>query len=155
MKQETANGELIWQVKKFEELTVDELYAILQLRNEVFAVEQNCVYPDMDDRDQPSWHLICIYNNKLAAYARLLPPGLTYKEPSIGRVVTSPVIRGTGIGKQLMDRSIETCERLFGKTPIRISAQTYLIKFYSDLGFETEGESYIEDNIQHIVMIRY
>ena len=144
-----------WSLKKFDELSVHELYAVLQLRNIVFAIEQNCVYPDMDERDQPSFHLLCTHNNMLIAYSRLLPPGLTYEEPSIGRVVTSPTVRGTGIGKELMDRSIEACTMLFGKTPIRISAQTYLIKFYTDLGFQTEGESYIEDSIPHIVMIRY
>jgi ElaA protein len=146
---------MIWSLKKFDELSVDELYSILQLRNIVFAVEQNCVYPDMDDKDQVSYHLTCTDHNKLAAYTRIIPPGIVYKEPSIGRVVTAPAYRGAGIGKQLMDRSIETCEKLFGKTPIRISAQTYLIKFYTDLGFQTEGDPYIEDSIQHIAMVRF
>jgi ElaA protein len=143
-----------WILKKFEELTPHELYAILQLRNEVFAVEQNCVYPDLDDKDQPSWHLMCLDNNKLIAYTRLLPPGVAYPDPSIGRVVTSPSIRKTGIGRELMLRSIDSCEILFGKSPITIGAQLYLKKFYTSLGFVATGDIYLEDGIEHIKMRR-
>lgn len=143
-----------WALKKFEELTVQELYAILQLRNEVFAIEQNCVYPDMDNKDQPSYHLMCLQNEKLVAYARIIPPGIVYTEPSIGRVVTAPVVRGTGAGKELMIRSIGHIEELYGKTPIRISAQFYLQKFYTEFGFQSIGDVYIEDSIEHIEMVK-
>ena len=141
-----------WVLKKFEELTPQELYNILQLRNEVFAVEQNCVYPDMDNKDQPSWHLMCLLNDKLVAYTRLLPPGIAYSDPSIGRVVTSSSIRKTGTGRELMLRSIECCEKLFGKQPITIGAQFYLKSFYESLGFVKISEIYLEDGIEHITM---
>lgn len=146
-----------WMLKKFDELTVHELYAILQLRNEVFAIEQNCVYPDMDNKDQPSFHLMSWQNkkegNKLVAYTRLIPPGIIYKEPSIGRVVTSPSIRGTGAGRQLMEESIAHIYTLFGKQPVKIGAQLYLQKFYSSLGFQQTSEVYLEDGIEHIEMV--
>lgn len=141
-----------WIIKKFDELTLHELYAILQLRNEVFVVEQNCIYPDLDDKDQASWHLMCMNNNKLVAYTRLLPPGMTYQGPAIGRVVTSPSIRKTGIGRELMLQSIENCEKLFGKQPVTISAQLYLKKFYESLGFVKTSDIYLEDGIEHISM---
>lgn len=145
---------LSWSVKKFDELSVHELYSILQLRNIVFAIEQNCVYPDMDDKDQLAYHIMCWQEKELVAYSRIIAPGIVYKEPSIGRIVTSATVRGTGAGKELVKRSIDLVEELYGKTPIRISAQVYLIKFYTDLGFTTVGDSYIEDNIEHIEMVK-
>lgn len=145
---------ITWILKKFQELTPDQLYSILQLRNEVFVVEQNCVFQDADDKDQPSCHLMGYMNNKLVAYTRLVPPGIAYEEPSIGRVVTSPVVRGTGTGRELMLQSITRTQELFGKQPIRIGAQLYLKKFYESLGFEQVSEIYLEDGIEHIYMIR-
>jgi ElaA protein len=144
---------LVYILKSFQELSVDELYAILQLRNEVFAVEQNCVYGDMDNKDQGSLHLMGWEERKLLSYARLLPPGLSYKEPSIGRVVTSPAIRGGGEGKKLMQLSIDHIKRMYEGQPIRISAQFYLIRFYTALGFVSCSEVYIEDHIEHIEML--
>ncbi|MBS1759032.1 MAG: GNAT family N-acetyltransferase [Bacteroidetes bacterium] len=143
-----------WLLKKFEALSVDELYAILQLRNEVFAIEQNCVYPDMDNKDQAAYHLMCFSNNKLIAYSRIIPPGIAFKEASIGRVVTSPQTRRAGIGKLLMQKSIESIYNKLGKQSIRIGAQYYLIKFYTQLGFTTQGEIYLEDGIEHIEMVK-
>lgn len=143
-----------WVLKKFEELTPYQLYAILQLRNEVFVVEQNCVFQDADDKDQNSYHLMGFYNNKLVAYTRLVPAGEIYEQPSIGRVVTSPSARGTGLGKDLMIRSIETAYTLFGKQPLKIGAQLYLKKFYNSLGFEQVSDVYLEDGIEHIYMIK-
>jgi ElaA protein len=143
-----------WLLKKFEALTPFELYAILQLRNEVFVVEQNCVFQDADDKDQASWHLLGMQDDKLVAYTRLVPPGVSYAEPSIGRVVTSPQVRGTGIGKDLMVRSIDECYRLFGEQPIRIGAQYYLKQFYGSLGFVQVSEIYLEDGIEHIYMLK-
>jgi ElaA protein len=143
---------MIWSLKKFQELTVDELYAILQLRNEVFAVEQNCVYPDLDNKDQSSWHLMGWKEKKLIAYTRLIPPGIAYPEASIGRVVTSPSVRGQKIGRELMERSIKELYRLFGRQPICLGAQLYLREFYYSLRFIQSGEPYLEDGIPHIQM---
>lgn len=142
-----------WILKPFYELTLDELYALLQLRMEVFIVEQNCVYQDCDDKDQESHHLMAWCNGKLAAVTRLLPPGVSYAEPSIGRVITSPAFRGMKLGRELMTRSIESCYELFGKQPIRIGAQQYLKTFYESFGFRQVGEPYDEDGIQHIKML--
>jgi ElaA protein len=143
-----------WQLKKFDELSLHELYAILQLRNEVFAIEQNCVYPDLDNKDQPALHFMGWNNDKLIAYTRIIPPGKAYPEPSIGRVVTSATVRGEGIGKLLMEKSIEHIYHLFGTIPIKISAQLYLKKFYEDFGFLASGDAYPEDGIDHIEMVK-
>jgi ElaA protein len=143
-----------WLLKKFEDLKPFQLYAILQLRNEVFVVEQNCVFQDADDKDQNSYHLMGFVHNKLVAYTRLVPPGEIYLEPSIGRVVTSPVIRKSGAGRELMKRSIKEVYRLFGTRPIKIGAQLYLKKFYESLGFQQESEIYLEDGIDHIYMVK-
>jgi len=143
-----------WSLKKFDSLTVDELYALLRLRTEVFVVEQNCVFQDMDDKDQQCWHLMGWKEDALVAYTRLVPPGVSYELPSIGRVVTSPSARGDGLGKLLMEKSIETATELFGKSPIKIGAQLYLKRFYESLGFEKSSEVYDEDGIDHIEMTR-
>ena len=143
-----------WLLKKFENLAPHELYAILQLRNEVFVVEQNCVYQDADNKDKFSFHLMGWEEDKLIAYTRLIPAGIAYTEPSIGRVVTSPSARGTGAGRELMQCSIDNIYKLFGKHPIRIGAQLYLKKFYSSLGFEPTGDIYLEDGIEHIEMVK-
>jgi len=142
-----------WFFKKFNELSPNELYAIMQLRNEVFVVEQNCIYQDADNKDQQSYHFMGFENEKLIAYTRIVPPGIAYKEVAIGRVVTSPSVRRTGIGKELMERSIEEAHKLFGKVPIHIGAQLYLKKFYESLGFHQSSNTYLEDGIEHIEMI--
>lgn len=144
---------MTWTCKPFHELTIQELYAILQLRAEVFIVEQNCVFQDMDNKDPHCYHLMAWDGALLAAYSRLVPAGVAFTEPSIGRVVNSPLKRGTGIGKELMLRSIETVYTLWGKEPIKIGAQFYLKKFYSSLGFRSTSDIYLEDNIEHIEMI--
>lgn len=146
---------LNWILKKFEALTPYELYDIMWLRNEVFVVEQNCVYQDADYKDQKGWHYMGVdEEGKLMSYVRLLPPGISYDEPSIGRVLTNPSARGTGVGRFLMQQAIEQCKALFGDVPIKIGAQFYLLKFYSSLGFVQTSEIYLEDNIEHIEMIR-
>lgn len=143
-----------WEVKKFDELTVHELYALLRLRSEVFVVEQNCVFLDMDNYDQGCWHLLGWQDDQLVASTRLVPPGHIYNNIcSIGRVVTSPASRRTGIGRVLMKKSIEEIWRLFGVQPIKIGAQLYLKEFYSSFGFEQSGDVYLEDGIDHIEMI--
>lgn len=144
--------QLHWILKKFEELAPYQLYAILQLRNEVFVVEQNCVFQDADDKDQNSYHLMGFSDNKLVAYTRLVPPGLAYTEMSIGRVVTSPAVRRSGAGRELMKKSITTCYELFGEGPIKIGAQLYLKNFYESFGFRQISDVYLEDGIEHIYM---
>ncbi|MDZ4810941.1 MAG: GNAT family N-acetyltransferase [Bacteroidota bacterium] len=142
-----------WICKKFDDLSPQELYTIMQLRNEVFVVEQNCVYQDADNKDPHCYHLMGLLNNKLIAYTRLLPPGLAYTEASIGRVVSSPSARGGGVGRELMEKSIEQVSQLFGTTSIKIGAQLYLLKFYTSIGFQQTSTVYLEDNIEHVEMI--
>lgn len=140
--------------KNFEQLSLLELYRILQIRNQVFYVEQHCDDLDPDDRDQQSYHL-CFYDGEiLCGYARLLPPGLSYSEMSIGRVAVSSSYRGRKIGRKLMQESIRQCGCLFGDRPIKISAQLYLKAFYISLGFEAVSDVYLEAGIEHIKMIR-
>jgi len=144
-----------WSIKKFDDLTPNELYSVLQLRNEVFVVEQNCVFQDADNKDQDSHHLMGWDNEMLVAYARIVPPGIAYDSfPSIGRVVTSPKMRNKGIGKILMWQSIEELQKLFGNSSIKLGAQLYLKKFYESFGFVQSSEVYMEDGIPHIEMIR-
>ena len=145
---------MTWMLKPFDELTAKELYNILQLRNEVFIVEQNCPYQDLDNKDLYAFHLMGKKENKLVAYSRLLAPGISYSESSIGRVVSSPAARKTGIGKKLMNESIIQIKNLFQTDIIRIGAQLYLKKFYESFGFIQEGDTYLEDNIPHIIMLR-
>ncbi|MDP9229438.1 MAG: GNAT family N-acetyltransferase [Bacteroidota bacterium] len=142
-----------WVCKKFDELSSHELYSILQLRNEVFVVEQKCVFQDADNKDQSSYHLMGWENNLLAAYTRIMPSGLAFIEASIGRVVTSARARRNGTGKLLMKKSIEELHHLFGQIPIRIGAQLYLKHFYQSLKFEQSSDVYLEDGIEHIEMI--
>jgi ElaA protein len=144
---------LNWICKPFDQLTPKELYAILQLRNAVFVVEQNCVFQDADDKDQSSWHLMGWNDDQLAAYTRLVPAGISYGESSIGRVVICPKMRKSGLGKDLMEKSIAMIYSLWNIQPIRISAQLYLKKFYESFGFQQCSEIYLEDNIEHLSMI--
>ena len=139
----------------FEALTNTQLYAIMKLRQEVFVVEQDCPYLDADGNDLQSHHLIG-QNEKgeILAYTRLLAKGISYPNYcSIGRVVVSDKIRGTGAGHGLMQKSIEQCKLIFPGQALKISAQTYLDKFYQNLGFTPTGESYLEDNIPHQAMV--
>lgn len=140
--------------KTFTELNTTELYNILQLRSEVFVVEQNCVYQDIDDADFNAVHQLLFKENNLAAYARILPPGSYFEQLSIGRIITSYYHRRTGLGHQLMQEAIDYCQLNFSNQPIKISAQQYLIKFYEYHLFQTSGDGYLEDGIPHIVMIR-
>ncbi|SIR14150.1 ElaA protein [Pontibacter lucknowensis] len=142
--------------KAFHELTPTEMYDMLRLRSEVFVVEQTCVFLDMDDKDQLCYHVL-FYNEEkvLIATSRLVPAGVSYPDMmSIGRIVTSQLVRGTGVGKELVEMSIEECYRLFGKGPIRIGAQLYARKFYERFGFEQSSEVYDEDGIDHIKMVK-
>lgn len=142
-----------WSYKKFDELSVTELYAILQLRNEVFIVEQNCVYQDIDGKDKKSFHLMAFDEEELTAYCRILPPGVSFTETSIGRVITSPRYRGKGIGVSLLEKAIEHALESYTSKQIKIGAQLYLKKFYESFGFIQTSEVYLEDDIEHIDML--
>jgi ElaA protein len=139
----------------FSELTVYELYNIMALRQEVFIVEQNCAYLDADGKDLKSWHVMGFdTEGVLVAYTRLLPQGVAYDNyASIGRVVSSPKARGLGYGKILIHESISQIKKLFPNQPVKIGAQSYLLRFYQSLGFESTGEEYLEDGIPHTSMI--
>ncbi len=141
-------------VKAFSELTVTELYDFLRLRSEIFVVEQNCVFLDQDDKDQLCYHLMLYVDDQLVGYSRLVPAGISYDEMSIGRVISSGAGRGKGFGRKVMELSIAFCQELFGPGDIRIGAQTYALGFYESLGFITDGETYDEDGIEHIEMLR-
>ncbi len=143
-----------WKCKSFEELSSFEMYKILQQRNQVFIVEQDCAYQDCDHKDQACFHLMAWDGEILAAYTRLLPAGLAFDNMSIGRVLTAEDYRGKNLGRELMTRSIEQLHQLFGIQPITIGAQLYLKKFYESFGFKQIGEVYLEDGIKHIEMLR-
>jgi ElaA protein len=137
----------------FDSLTAAELYQIIQLRNEVFVVEQQCAFQDADGKDPYAHHLAIRSGEVLIAYARLLPPGIAYEYMSIGRVITSAASRRIGAGKLLMREAIRECRLLFGEGPIKIGAQLYLKEFYGSFGFQAIGDVYLEDNIEHIHML--
>ena len=139
--------------KKFDELTAPELYAIIQLRNEVFVVEQHCVYQDADGKDPACWHLAAWQKEDLIAYTRIIPPGISYKEASIGRVVSRLQYRNTGIGKILIQQSIHHCFMQFDCSRIKIGAQVYLTGFYNSFGFTACSSQYLEDGIPHVEMV--
>jgi len=148
-----------WQWKQFKHLTIDELHEILSVRQQVFAVEQNCVYQDVDQLDKSSWHLTGwnIKNSTsrhIVAYLRVVYPTFKYDEPSIGRVLTVSNVRGTGTGKNLMKTALSHIENEYPGQAIRISAQQYLQKFYADFGFKKIQGPYDEDGIPHIEMLK-
>ncbi len=143
-----------FQIKPFKELSVAELYQSLQLRSDVFVVEQNCVYPDIDGKDEKALHLLGIYESKIVAYARLFEPGYYFDNASIGRVVINQTYRDRKWGHNLMHEAIAGIKLHYGADAITISAQLYLKKFYESHGFVQDGEGYLEDNIPHIRMHR-
>lgn len=138
----------------FKELSTDELYGILQLRSEVFVVEQDCVYQDIDGKDFNALHVLGLKNGKIVAYARAFRPGDYFQAASIGRVVVSKEERQNQYGVDIMDAAIIAIQERFNETRIDLSAQTYLKRFYNDLGFRESGEEYLEDGIPHILMIK-
>jgi len=144
---------LHWSCKPFNELTVEELYAILRLRSEVFVVEQKCIFLDLDGKDQQCLHLMGWESGVLAASCRIVPPGLSYDDASIGRVVSAADSRRTGAGKKMMRQAIRICRETHPDHSIRISAQAYLIPFYSSFGFEQVSEIYLEDEQDHAEML--
>ena len=140
--------------KKFNQLTIKELYAILQLRSEVFVVEQNCVYQDLDGKDEKALHVLGIKEGVIVAYTRCFAPGEYFKEASIGRVVVKKTARKYKYGNDIMNASIDAIKKHYKTNLIKISAQCYLNRFYTNLGFKAIGEEYLEDGIPHIAMIK-
>lgn len=145
---------MTWLEKTFAELSPAELYAILALRQRVFIVEQTCIYQDLDGLDDRSLHLwTCDVTGQISAYLRILPPGLVYPEPSLGRVIVDPAARGTGLGRALMREGLARARAKYGPRPVRIAAQRYLERFYASLGFRRAGEDYDLDGIMHCEMV--
>lgn len=151
-----AFPDLAWRSCPFDELTPRELQDIYMARQQVFAIEQNCVYLDADGYDEASWHIAAwsAAQRMPLAYARLVAPGFKYAEPSIGRVITTAAARGTGLGRELVRRATALSARLYPQHGIRISAQSRLETFYQDAGFVIAGERYMEDGIPHTEMLR-
>jgi len=142
-----------WKIKSFTELSVTELYEILKIRQEVFVVEQTCYYVDADGYDDKAVHLWAETNGEILAYCRLFDSGIKYQEASIGRVLTNSSYRNLRLGKTLMKFALFIIEARFRAGDVRISAQDYLLKFYSEFGFQDTGKKYLEDNIPHTEMI--
>ena len=146
--------EIHWKIKSFEDLSVHELYAILRLRSEIFVVEQNCVYLDLDGKDKKGLHLLGEFEGKIVAYSRLFKPGISFDNASIGRVVVDAHYRDRKWGHELMQEAIAGIQLHFGENKITIGAQLYLKKFYESHGFIQTSEMYLEDDIPHIEMKR-
>ena len=150
------SSEIVWTCSRFDELSTEDLYRVLQLRAEIFIVEQDCAYQDVDGYDHEALHVMGQLSGtdetQLVSYSRLLPPGAKYEGASIGRVITKKSVRGEGVGKVLMLNSLACCKEHWPGKVITILAQAYLQKFYIELGFETKSEPYEEDGIPHIRM---
>jgi len=142
-----------WRFARFDELSPREIHDLYRARAAAFVVEQNCAFQDLDGVDPECWHLLG-YEGELLAYARLVPPGVKFDEPSIGRVVTTQAARGTGRGRALMKEALARAEKLWPGRPIRIGAQHRLERFYEDFGFVTSSAPYDEDGILHVEMVR-
>ncbi|NND88382.1 MAG: GNAT family N-acetyltransferase [Flavobacteriaceae bacterium] len=140
-------------IKTFEQLSTKELYELLQLRSEVFVVEQDCVYQDIDGKDEMALHIIGSYQDKIVAYTRCFDSGIYFDRAAIGRVIVREGYRKEGFGHDIMKASIEAIKKRFETEKIQLSAQTYLIDFYRSHGFQTIGDEYLEDGIPHIAMI--
>lgn len=142
------------QIKTFDELSIRELYALLQLRSEVFVVEQDCVYQDIDDKDSKAVHVLGFEEGKLVAYTRCFAPGIYFDEAAIGRVVVKENARGRAYGHEVLQASIRVIEERYDSKKIKLSAQVYLTAFYESHGFRQIGEGYLEDGIPHIAMVK-
>ncbi len=149
------NATMIWTLKTFDHLTIDELHDILQLRINVFVVEQNCPYPELDGKDRVAYHFFGQNDQgRIVAYTRIFKAGDYYELPAIGRVVVDARHRGNDTGQELMKGTIEHMKDIFGDSDIKIGAQKYLVGFYEKLGFTSTGKEYMEDGIPHVYMIR-
>lgn len=149
----TKNTAINWNYKHFSELSTLEWYAIAKKRMEVFIMEQDCNYLDLDDKDQEAYHIYALDNNEIIAYARLLDKGVSYPQVSIGRVLVVESARGRNLGHELMEASMGFSKTVFGLNDIKISAQKHLIKFYEEHGFVVVTEEYLEDDIPHVGML--
>ncbi len=143
-----------WVCKAYRELSTDELYALLALRQRVFVVEQACAYLDLDGKDARAFHLWHAAGGEVGAYLRYFAPGELFAEASLGRIVTAPERRREGLGRALVGEGLARLERQFGPTPVRIGAQAYLERFYASFGFARGGPEYVEDGIPHLTMVR-
>lgn len=141
-------------IKSFNELSLEELYKLLQLRSNVFVVEQNCVYQDIDEKDKKAIHIIGKKNKKIVAYTRVFKPGDYFEKTSIGRVVVKKEERKYGLGKEIMLASLKAIKEKIGAVVVELSAQAYLRRFYIDLGFVEIGKEYLEDGIPHVRMLK-
>ena len=144
---------VVWSTSSFGQLGKRELYELIRLRQDVFIVEQDCAYADLDGLDEKSFHMRGYEDGKLLAYQRLLPPGLSYPESSIGRILVGPEGRGRQLGRELVQRGIDYNMNHWPESPIRIGAQAHLADFYGSLGFNVDGEEYVEDGIPHVHMV--
>lgn len=142
------------KIVTFEELSLNELYKVLQLRSEVFVVEQDCVYQDIDGKDQKALHVLGLVKDELVAYTRIFPPGFYFEEAAIGRVVVKEKFRKNSFGHEILKASVKAIEEKIHTGRIKLSAQTYLTSFYESHGFHQIGEGYLEDGIPHIAMIK-
>lgn len=142
-----------FKLKRFNELTVEELYKLLRVRNEVFVVEQNCVYQDCDNKDYEAYHLLCEDENEIIAYLRILNKGVSFDEASIGRVLVKDNYRHTGLSKELMLMALKFMKEEMKEREVKISAQVYIKKFYENVGFKEVSEEYLEDDIPHVQMV--
>lgn len=152
-----ARGEsdaLVWRLMAFEDFRVSELYEVLRLRSEVFVLEQQCIFQDMDGADPKAMHLLGVRHGELQAYARCLAAGVKFPEASLGRVLTCQGVRGTGLGHALIEQSVTAISQLWGPRPIRIGAQAHLAAFYASHGFEDVGKPYMEEGIAHLELLR-
>ncbi len=148
-----TDSSIRWQASSLEDLGVNSLYQVLKLRQDIFIVEQNCIYSDLDGRDQDSIHLCGWHGSELFAYLRALPPGLDYAESSLGRIVVSPQARGMSLGRELVQRGVELNRERWPDHDLKIGAQAHLQKFYHEFGFETDSDVYDEDGIAHVKML--
>ncbi len=146
--------DITWHFKEFDDLTSKELYEIFHLRVMVFMIEQDCLYNEIDGKDPKCSHLWCEADGKILAYCRIVPPGVSYEKPSIGRVVSHPEFRHFKLGHQLMRHAIQIIENHYHTTEIKISAQSYLKNFYEKYGFHQTSDEYLEDDLPHMEMLR-
>ena len=150
----TINVAFRWEILAFEELDIERLYAVMRLRQAIFVVEQACAYQDLDNLDQGSRHMLCWHDEELLAYQRCLPPGVSFGESSLGRIVVAPEGRGLQLGRELVQKGIKHNLSHWPDSDIQIGAQSHLEAFYNSLGFAAAGDEYIEDGIPHLHMIR-
>ncbi len=147
-------NQLVWHFKNFDQLTPAELYEILRLRNEVFVVEQNCIYNECDGKDYKCLQLWCTLDGQIVGSCRIVPPGVSYDEPSFGRIVSKPGFRDLKLGHQMMDFILQIIKNYYHTERVRISAQVYLRKFYEKYGFRQTSDEYLEDTLPHMEMLR-